>query len=248
MNKQDEKLLNDYLDGGLDAEARAALEARMDNEPALRREYAALSEVVTAVGALPAEAQPTDPDALWGRIAERTGAGAGEDVAVGASVRSVTRWDAARRWRYSLPRLAAAGLVATTIFGAAAWLVLGTPGFGPSEDERAKGGALLVPGTPEASAVFAGAADPGVAALFEGYEASAKAFARILEDGATALSPETLDAVREALAVADQAIAQARRALEEDPGSEELTRILFANMKRRLELLRSTAAAVQSAA
>lgn len=272
MNERDERLLNDYLDGALGEEERAALEARLDGELRLLREYAALLEVVKAMGDLPAEARPVDPDAIWARIAERTGAGAGEDVTGGASVRSAlgstegrSGWaavrsaGAARRalraWRAvpTLPRLAAT-LVLAALSGAAAWLTLGAPSFGPAADPQAGVGVVSQPdgGSSQASAgvvaVLAGAAAPDVDAIFEGYETSTRVFDRVLEEGAATLSPETLDAVREALAVADRAIAEARRALEEDPGSEELARILFASMKRRLELLRSAAAVVQSAA
>lgn len=277
MNERDERLLNDYLDGALGEEERTALEARLDGELRLLREYAALLEVVKAMGDLPAEARPVDPDAIWARIAERTGAGAGEDVTGGASVRSAlgplglgstegrSGWaavrsaGAARRalraWRAAptLPRLAAT-LVLAALSGAAAWLTLGAPSFGPAADPQAGVGAVAQSDgvSSQASAgvvaALAGAAAPDVDAIFEGYETSTRVFDRVLEEGAATLSPETLDAVREALAVADHAIAEARRALEEDPGSEELARILFASMKRRLELLRSAAAVVQSAA
>lgn len=275
MSERDERLLNDYLDGALGEEERAALEARLDGELRLLREYAALLEVVKAMGDLPAEARPVDPNAIWARIAERTGAGAGEDVTGGASVRSAlgplgstegrSGWaavrsaGAARRalraWRAAptLSRLAAT-LVLAALSGAAAWLTLGAPSFGPAADPQAGVEAVAQPDgvSSQASAgvvaVLAGAAAPDVDAIFEGYETSTRVFDRVLEEGAATLSPETLDAVREALAVADRAIAEARRALEEDPGSEELARILFASMKRRLELLRSAAAVVQSAA
>lgn len=288
MNERDERFLNDYLDGGLSQEDRAALEVRLDSELPLLREYAALLDVVKAVGDLPTEAKLVDPDAIWVRIAERTGAGAGADVREGASVRSAlgsaderSGWADVRqpaparsaprvRWfAPTLPRLAAT-LVLAALSGGGVWLALGAPGFGPS-DEPTANSAGLVRGDPpvgptsqragdssessdgsESSggvlAAFASATTPDLDALFEGYESSTRVFNRVLEEGAATLSPETLDAVREALAVADQAIAEARRALEEDPGSEELARILFASMKRRLELLRSAATVVQSAA
>lgn len=265
MNEQDERLLNDYLDGALSQEERAALEVRLDSELPLLREYAALLDVVKAVGDLPTEAKLVDPDAIWVRIAERTGAGTGADVRGDASVRSAlgsaderSGWADVRqpaparsaprvRWfAPTLPRLAAT-LVLAALSGGGAWLALGAPGFGPSDATPQRAGE-----SPEASggvlAAFAGATTPDLDALFEGYESSTRVFDRVLEEGAATLSPETLDAVRAALAVADQAIAEARRALEEDPGSEELARILFASMKRRLELLRSAATVVQSAA
>lgn len=255
MNERDERLLNDYLDGALSQEERTALEVRLDNELPLLREYAALLDVVKAMGDLPTEAKLVDPDAIWVRIAERTGAMAGEDAGRGASVRSAlgladgrpgrvavrrpgpprkTPWT--RRFAPTLPRLAAT-LVLAALSGAAAWLAVGAPGFGPSDEPPAEG----VPRGLESAPLVGGD-------LFEGYESSTRVFDRVLEEGASTLAPETLGAVREALAIADQAIAEAHRALEEDPGSEELARILFASMKRRLELLRSAATVIQSAA
>jgi anti-sigma factor RsiW len=65
----DEKLyeqLNDYLDGDLNDADRAALEARLEHDPELKREFDALRELVQAAHALPKTVQPERD--LWAGI------------------------------------------------------------------------------------------------------------------------------------------------------------------------------------
>jgi anti-sigma factor RsiW len=57
---RDEDLLSEYLDGALDDGARAALEARLEAEPELRRQLAALRQTVALIRALPPRKAPRD--------------------------------------------------------------------------------------------------------------------------------------------------------------------------------------------
>lgn len=223
VGERDRRLLHDYLDGELSEPDRTALEVRLRTEIPLRREHEALSRTIQALTTLPSEARP--PRELWPAIALQTGATA------------VRRGRVAR---VGVPRLAAAAVFVVAVSGAATWLALrdgASFGAGTSPDLAT---------APPTAAAFAD--HPGAQALLAEYEASAGALAQVLEDGAQVLSPETLAAVRRAMETVDRAIAEARSALAADPGSEELARILMANMKRRLDLLRSAAAVVQSAA
>ena len=222
VSERDRRLLHDYLDGELSEPDRTALEVRLRTEIPLRREHEALSRTLEALAALSAEARP--PGKLWPAIALRTG------------TTSVGRGRVAR---VGVPRLAAAGVVLVAVSATATWLALrdGAPsGAGASPD--------MAPASP--AAAFAD--HPGARELLAEYEASAGALAQVLEDGAQVLSPETLAAVRRAMETVDRAIDEAMSALAADPGSEELARMMMANMKRRLDLLRSVAAVVQSAA
>lgn len=223
VSERDRRLVHDYLDGELPEPDRAAFEERLRTELPLRREHEALAGTVKALGTLPSEARP--PQETWPAIAVRARL---------APVR------AGRVAYFRVPRLAAAAVVLITLSATATWLAL---------REGASSGAGTSPDFAAAFHADAVLVDhPGAQSLLAEYEASAGALAEVLEEGAQVLSPETLSAVRRAMETVDRAIAEARSALAADPGSEELARILMTNMKRRLELLRSAAAVVQSAA
>lgn len=222
LSEHDRRLLHDYLDGELSEPDRTALETRLRTEIPLRREHEALSRTVEALSALPSEARP--PRKLWPAIALRTGA---------TSVRG------GQVARVGVPRLAAAAAVLVAVSATATWLAL---------RDGAPSGAGTSPDVATAPPAAAFADHPGARELLAEYEASAGALAQVLEAGGQVLSPETLAAVRRAMETVDRAIDEARSALAADPGSEELARILMANMKRRLDLLRNVAAVVQSAA
>ena len=222
LSERDRRLLHDYLDGELSEPDRTALEARLRTEIPLRREHEALSRTLEALAALPTEARP--PRQPWPAIALRTGA-----TSVGRG----------RVARVGVPRLVAAGVVLVAVSATATWLAVrdGAPSRAGASPDMAL-----------ASPAAAFADHPGARELLAEYEASAGALAQVLEDGAQVLSPETLAAVRRAMETVDRAIDEAMSALAADPGSEELARMMMANMKRRLDLLRSVAAVVQSAA
>lgn len=224
-------MVHDYLDGELSEADRAALEERLRTELPLRREHDALARTLKALGTLPSEARP--PQGIWPAVAARARL---------APVRP------SRVPRFRVPRLAAAAVVLIALSAATTWLAMRQGGAsGPGAASGTGAGASLDFTSPVAAdAVFADY--PGAQALLAEYEASAGALAEVLEEGAQVLSPETLSAVRRAMETVDRAIAEARSALAADPGSEELARILMTNMRRRLDLLRSAAAAVQSAA
>ena len=242
-DERSRRLLHGYVDGELSEAERLALEARLRSNLALRREYEALARTVEAIGALPSQVDP--PQWLWPAIAARTCAASRRRTGAvqgDALRRDPRRWSVRRAGvaRFGVPRLAAAAVALIAVSASATWLVLRdamSPGDGaPTEVATIR----------HAAAAFADR--PGIRALLAEYEASAHALAEVLEDGEQVLSPETLSAVRRAMETVDRAIAEARSALAADPGSEELARILLTNMRRRLELLRSAAAAVQSAA
>jgi hypothetical protein len=60
LTERDYQLLSEYLDGMLEAEERSALEARLQIEPALRRELHALRQTVALLNELPPLKAPRD--------------------------------------------------------------------------------------------------------------------------------------------------------------------------------------------
>jgi hypothetical protein len=52
------------------------------------------------------------------------------------------------------------------------------------------------------------------------------------------MSAETLESVERNIAVIDEALAQVRRALEKDPASPELGRMLMSTHQKKVEVLR----------
>ncbi|MBL8130741.1 MAG: hypothetical protein JNL42_02700 [Anaerolineae bacterium] len=59
-DQHDLELLNAYIDGALNDQERAALDARLTSEPALRREYESLRATAELLGALPTLRSPRD--------------------------------------------------------------------------------------------------------------------------------------------------------------------------------------------
>ncbi|MGI9627678.1 MAG: hypothetical protein ACR2QM_12635, partial [Longimicrobiales bacterium] len=159
-----------------------------------------------------------------------------------SATRENARRGGQRRFSFSVPQLAAAAIVLVSLGGALTWQMASVPNGLPSATPT---GAVSQVATTGADGV---GETNVVDALFAEYEASSAALMEIVNDGAPMLSDETLQIVRESVDAIDQAISEAREALKQDPGSEMLNRILLSNMQKKLDLLRSTAAAVQSMA
>lgn len=83
-----------------------------------------------------------------------------------------------------------------------------------------------------------GPAPTRLATLRAEYDSSSATLARALTDNAGALAPETRLVVERNLAIIDQAIREAERALTEDPGNAALEQMLLARYEQRLALLR----------
>ncbi len=98
-----------------------------------------------------------------------------------------------------------------------------------------EGGIIPAPQTPRL--VPASLGTQGVLAAEHDYEQAAATLMRAIEQDRDALSPETLKVVEENLLLIDNALADVRRALEKDPASRELTSLLTATHRRKLETL-----------
>ncbi len=109
--------LSEYLDDELPPDERAAVEAHLRHCVACGAVLADLKRIVLRAQAV--EDRPPSRD-LWPAIAARIGAApaTAEDTGV-VRVDSRRR----RRWSFSLPELAAAGIALMAVSGGAAWLL-----------------------------------------------------------------------------------------------------------------------------
>lgn len=212
--------LSEYLDGELGDVERAALEAHLDECGECRTTLDELRAVVALAGAL--DDRPPASD-LWPAIAERIAGGAHEVTVVDATAWRRAR---ARRISLSLPQLAAAAIAIMLLSGATVWLALSRSGVAPATS-------VATSTEPANGSVFLAAHHPGPA-----YDQAVAELEKILEKGRDRLDPSTIEVLETNLRIIDQAIEEARLALERDPMNVYLNRYLADNMNRKLQFLR----------
>jgi anti-sigma factor RsiW len=219
--------LSEYVDGELPEAERLALESHLEACPDCSVIVSDLRRVVRRARTLKDPAPATD---LWPGIASRIGAG---------STRSQTVVDLTahrrirKRWAFSLPQLAAAGIALMTVSGGTVWL-LSSPG-------RQTAVAPLPPSRNGNAAVVNVALRPSAS---QSYAAAVADLERVLAQGRGKLDPTTVRIIEQNLAAIDRAIAQAQRALDADSANLYLNTHLAETMRRKLDLLRQAAALV----
>ena len=102
---------------------------------------------------------------------------------------------------------------------------------------------LLRGGPPPASGpmpvpVAVPAESPALAAAEEDYARASAALLAALHDRRSSFSPETMASVEKNLEIIDQALAEVRDALRRDPDNPELTRMLAATHRKKVDVLR----------
>ena len=205
---------SDYLDGALAAPERAALEAHLARCAGCAATLGELRDVVARARGL----EPRAPEAdLWPGIAARLRPRF-------ATVRSpgAAGW-LRRRFVFTFPQLAAAGLVLALLSAGAVWLAIergrALPGAGTTP--------ALAPVPPAATAAYDAA----------GYDVAVAELERVLHEHRSELDPGTVRILEENLAIIDRATEQARRALLADPANPYLNGHLAEQMKRKIKLL-----------
>ena len=227
MSDQWTNRLSEYLDGELTDGERIALEAHLQACGECSGVLADLRQVVTRAQMLENKAPHHD---LWPGIAQRIGATAGETRTVDLGSRR-----GARRWSFSLPQLAAAGIALMTLSGGAVWLLRS-----PEQQNLAPPSAIVPSGNPRA---INAAVNPRGNAT-QSYAAAVADLERVLASGRGQLDTTTIRVIEQNLAAIDRAIAQAQRALDADPANLYLNTHLAETMRRKLDLLRQAAALV----
>jgi anti-sigma factor RsiW len=226
MSDQWTERLSEYLDGELEDGERVALESHLRSCAACSGIVGDLRRVVRRARTLKQRGPEHD---LWPGIASRIGATPPQaDRAVDLASRR-----SSRRWSFSLPQLAAAGIALMTISGGTVWMLR-------TAVPRSAIAPVASISSPHPIVVNA-AARPSAT---QSYAAAVADLERVLADGRGQLDSSTVRVIEQNLQAIDRAIAQAQRALEADPANLYLNTHLAETMRRKLDLLRQAAALV----
>ncbi|HET7321663.1 MAG TPA: anti-sigma factor [Longimicrobiaceae bacterium] len=224
MNRTDHEimqaLLDDFLEGAVDAELAEALQRHLEECPQCRAEVESAAVLRARARSLPREMAP--PRDLWAGIearlreSERT-----EPVRQVKVIELAGRRGAPRQWGW----LAAAAVVLVMLSSGATALMLRNAGQ-PAVAVRS-----VVP-----------AAKPPVGlAAFSASEAQYRSTVEELRSEFEArrgrLSPETVATIEKNLQIIDQAIAESRAALAKDPNNADLPLMLSGVYQTKVELL-----------
>jgi len=220
--------LSAYLDGDLDGAACRAVDEHLRTCEACSDELEALRRLVAYARSIPGHDAPPADD-LWPGIERRMTVPAAAAFAprAGRPVR------AAARVSLSFGQLAAAAVLLMAVSGAAAWFVRGGLATGPAPAPVIE--AEVEPAPPADLVRRVNFADAQ-------YDAAVADLERALAERRNDLNPRTVEILERNLKLIDAAIAQARQALDEDPGNAYLNRHLVESRRRKLELLRRAAA------
>jgi hypothetical protein len=221
--------LNDFVDGLLEPAEYDRIERHLASCAACGERWSSLRAILDVSNALPAEIEP--PADLWRDIRSRI---AGDDTdRRGRSISGASRMPTPLRSSWGLRRpwaLAAAAVVLVAVSSAVTAVLVRRPSTTMVE--------RTVPATPPNGPLLPPASARAVDA---DYIRTVGELAETLELRRSRLDPATVAKVEASLRVIDQAIAEARRALADDPVNRTLVDILSANYERKLELLRRAA-------
>lgn len=217
MHEEWTNQLSAYLDDELPAAERAALEAHLASCVSCRGVLDELRAVVTWA---PTYAGQQPEGDLWPGISAEI------------KRKRVVAFPARLAQRFSLAQLAAAAAVVAVLSGGGVWMAM-----------RSGGEVPVVAAVPTP----AGSGNPTFQpAVFDDpeYDEAVSQLETILHEGRTVLDSSTVRIIEENLKVIDEAIAEARAAIEADPSNVNLGVRVKTHMQRKLVLLRQAAWAV----
>jgi anti-sigma factor RsiW len=207
--------LSEYIDDDLSRDERVVIEAHLATCDECRAIVSELRRIADAASRLPGTLPERD---LWNGIALRVGHSAA------APAPSPSR----RRFSFTLPQLAAAGIALMLTSGGLVY--------------------FLRPEPPALTANTSGQSPDGVDAVMPvalvdpQYDGAVADLERTLAEGRDRLDPETIRVLEQNLDAIDKAIDQCRRALEADPANSFLNNHLVSARQRKLALLRRATA------
>jgi len=216
--------LSEYLDEELAADERRAVEAHL----AACADCAAVLADLRQVVARAKQIEPRPPQAdLWPGV-----------------VRRIDR-PTLRRFAVTWPQALAASLVVALLSGAIVWQAANRAARGSRSSEIAATTTVHTQGDATAARRDAAADGPNVATVSYAdvqYDAAVADLEKALTEGRGRLDRSTISIVEHNLQIIDQAIDQARQALEADPANSYLSSHLVEARRRKLDLLRRATA------
>jgi negative regulator of sigma E activity len=244
--------LSDYLDGELPGDERDPVESHLAGCAHCRNVLEELRRVIARARSI----QPRPPHQdLWAGIAERIEARPTTDkvTPLHASWAQRPLRMPSRRISFTLPQLAAAAVLLMALSGGVVWSIVSRSAALPSaEISRSTDAARSSSSVErEASAERSGEpsdgaqADVQMAAIGfadQQYDAAVADLEKAVHKGRGRLDASTIAIVEHNLQIIDQAMAQARQALGADPANSYLSSHLVEARRRKLDLLRRTAA------
>lgn len=202
-------VLSDYLDDELASGARREVDLHLAACAACRGLLAELAIVKETAPLLVEIDRVPDAD-LWPGVAARVRGGRARTISLS--------------WMQAI----AAGVALAVLSGSGVWMAM-RPG-------REAGGS-------RGTATVAGASGTDVRPIADfgdaAYESAVKDLREALENGRNRLDPRTIQVLETNLAAIDQAIGDARKALEADPSNVSLNSYLAGVRRRKLDLLRT---------
>lgn len=209
--------LSEYLDGELSAPEADRLEAHLAECSDCAATLDDLRAVMVAAAALGGREPERD---LWPGIAARLRPRAAIPPAPAPVLDLGSARERRRGVTLSVPQLVAAALALVLFSGTAVWVVVGQrPGNGPAVAEHETAASTPV-------------------SFAASYEATIADLEREFEQRRPALDPATVLVVERNLAIIDEAIDEARRALAADPQSGFLSGYVEDALRRKVQLLR----------
>jgi hypothetical protein len=221
--------LSDYLDGDLSGQDQRAVAAHVAECAECARTLDELRIVTERARALAPAAPSAD---LWRGIAGRIASPEGTRPIVG-------HCGGRRRFSFTWPELVAASLLLVLVSG---WAALRMTTNRPEQSRAAR--EVRPDGGRGATGQAVANAPDVVPASFDDteYDAAVADLQRALQSGRGQLDPATVKIVEENIAIIDQAVEDARRALAQDPANPDLNGYLLATRRRKLDLLRHATA------
>jgi anti-sigma factor RsiW len=220
--------LSDYLDGELSDHEHRSVAAHVAGCVECSQTLHELRAVVERARTLVPAEPPAD---LWKAVADR--------IAV-ENEGPIATLGTRRRFSFTWPELIAASVLLVLVSGWAA-LRMNTPSSADLQVRRPDSSDLQVrqPGNAD---IQAGPDVVPASVDDTEYDAAVADLQRALQSGRGQLDPATVKIVEQNLAIIDQAVDDARRALAQDPANADLSGYLQETKRRKLDLLRHAAA------